>query len=506
MFNLSSNNDVNIVGDVSYRLVTGKSNMKIHLDHHFTNRIYTSSSSVSGHVQIEVSKDTQFDKVQILFMGTGKSRMDGVRSPHITSHTFLKLEMPIPESSYPAPRIYEAGQSYRIPFNFVIPRHLTLNACNHNIDSDAVKDSHLCLPPSMGSWGGKDDLAPDMSTVEYTVVARLFAEEDHTRKLTKIMEMSYPVRILPAHPESPPLHVTPRDKLYKMSKTKTLRKSIIAGKVGKLTATVKQPSAVMLSSDATSATTTAAQVDLVFDPSSSLSLPPTVTGVSSKLSAVTYYCAGAINGFPNMGEWVRAFGADSRGSYPSSVSLAATHIDKLRWRQNIKMEARRGSAASTTTTATSDSIESVSDAGRTGQDSDPDRRRGSKDSSKEESPIYHTASFRVPIDLPVHKKLFIPSFHSCIVSRVYVLWLTVSLSCGGNNTNIMLGVPLQIGVLSAEGVIDHLGPPSFEAAVEEAQADEFLRPRTMSVPDVQFQRHALPGYADLMSGRAVVAH
>ncbi|KAK9778504.1 putative Arrestin [Seiridium cardinale] len=510
MFNAFSGNEGKPLlplgeGTTTRRLSGSKCSMAIHLDNHFTNRIYNSSSSLSGHVKIDAFKETPFDKIQILFLGTSKTRMEGVRGPHTTAHTFLKLEMPISASSYPARRIYKAGQTYSIPFNFIVPNQLTINACNHNIDSAAVHDSHLCLPPSLGPWSGKDDFSPEMARVEYTVIARVLAEEDDNGKRAKILEDSHPVRVLPTHDELPPLHITPNDKLYKMSKTKTLRKSLLTGKIGKVTLTARQPGAIMLSPDATSASTTKVHIDLVFDPTSSHSLPPSVTGTSSKITAVTYYSAGAINGFPNMGDWIRAFGAESRGSYPSSTTLAASHVESFRWRQNIRLETRRGSTLSTNTVST-DGTDWVSDTERSGHGSDLDRRRGSKDSTKELSPVYHTASLQVPVELPVNKKMFVPSFHSCVMSRVYVLWITISLSCNGNNSNIMLGVPLQVGVQSTEPHIDQASPPSFETAIEEAAADDHLRPRTFSVPNVHFENHALPGYADLIAGRMVVAN
>lgn len=503
MFNYSSSdssgNDVTLAA--TQRFVGGKSNMEVHLDNHFTNRIYTSSSPISGHVKLEIGKDTRFDTVQILFLGTSRTQMDGLRHPHSTSHTFLKLEMPIPESSYPVPRIYEAGSTYEIPFNFIVPTHLTINACNHNVDSAAVQDSHLSLPPSIGEWSGKDDFAPLMARVEYNVIARVLSEENENGKRMKILEATHPVRVLPAHSELPPLDITPRDRLYKMSKTKVLRKSLLTGKIGSLHVSAKQPGAVMLSPDGASASKSSAQIDFTFEPASGIALPPTVTAVSSKLTAVTYYCTGAINGFPNMGDWVRAFGADARGSYPSTTTLSSTHIDKLRWRQNVGTDSRRGSAWSYATTDTSDTTDTTDTTGTTSETERPGQ--GSGNSS---SPIYHTASLQVPIELPVHKKMFVPSFHSCIVSRAYVLWISVSVSCGNSNTSIMLGLPLQIGVQSADGVGESHGLPSFEAAVEEAAADEHLRPRVMSIPDIQFENHILPGYADLMAGRMVAAN
>ncbi|KAF7539035.1 hypothetical protein G7054_g2450 [Neopestalotiopsis clavispora] len=501
----SSGQETPAFGDVTQMFTGTKSNMTIQIDNHFANRIYSSSSSISGHAKIQVARDTPFNQVQILFLGTTKTRMDGVRAPHSTSHTFLKLEMPISDSSYPSSRIYRAGQIYDIPFHFVVPSQLTINACNHKVDSPAVQETHLSLPPSMGPWSGQDDMSPEMARVDYSIVARVLAEEDRHGKRAKILEASQAVRVLPAHAEHPPLAIGPKDAVYKMSKSKTLRKSLLSGKTGRVTVSAKQPGAVMLGPDGTSASKTQAHVDLVFDPASAQSLPPKVTGVSTKVTAMTYYCNGAINSFPNMGDWTRVYGSDSRGSYPTTTSISTTQIDDCTWQQTLKGEMRRGSTYSADTASTNGS-DILSDTDRSNHGGEPSSRRGSKDSTKYASPVYHTTSLKIPVELPTHKKMFIPSFHSCIASRAYVLWITVSLSCSGNNYNIMVGVPLQVGVESTDAVLESLEPPSFETAVQEAEIDEFLRPRSLIMPDVVFERHGLPGYADLMSGRMVMAN
>ncbi|KAI1849335.1 hypothetical protein JX265_012104 [Neoarthrinium moseri] len=490
----ASSSDVSTLGSLNHRLLGHKSTMKIQLDNYYTNRVYTSSSRLSGHVAIEVGKDTHFDKVQILLLGTSRTRVDNVHHPQLTSHTFLKLEMPIPEASYPIPRLYEAGRIYNIPFNFTIPSQLTINACNHNIDTNAVHENHVCLPPSMGSWGGKDDFSPEMAHVDYSIVARLLGEEGESGKRFRIMEASQSVRVLPAYSEQPPLDITAHDKLYKMSKTKNLRKSILSAKAGTITVSAKQPGAVFLSPDGASASNSKAQLELVFEPASSQTLPPTPTGVTTKVTALTYFSSGAINGFPNMGDWVRSFGADSRGSYPCTTSLKSTAAQPVKWQQHIKHQARRDSGYASDSNSDSE------------HSSDQNRRRGSKSSHKGASPIYHTTTLQVPLDLPVHKKMFIPSFHSCILSRVYILWITVSLSTGGSSSSINLALPLQVGVHREDASTNPTGLPSFEVAIEDAEADDHLRPRTLRVPDVEFERHALPGYADVIAGRTAIAN
>ena len=130
-------------------------------------------------------------------------------------------------------------------------------------------------------------------------------------------------------------------------------------------------------------------------------------------------------------------------------------------------------------------------------------------------PAPYTGTLQIPIHLPTEKKTFLPTFHSCITSRVYVLNLTVSLSCGGTASSLALAVPLQVGVLepssatstssAASRAADYepLLPPSFEADFEaDADADQHLRPRIFAAPPDGGGAAALPGYADLVASSA----
>ncbi|KAI1279869.1 arrestin [Xylaria sp. FL0933] len=467
-----------------------KLSMDIHIDNYYQSKIYTTSSTVSGHVELNASHDVPFDKVQVLLLGTSRTRVDAINIPQATSHTFLKLTMPVPDSYYPTTGCFVAGTTYKIPFHFVIPQHLTLNACSHRIPSDTLKEAHLRLPPSIGDWD-KDDFAPHMSRVTYSLRARIY-QKDAEGKSIKAMEASHDIKVIPMVAEDAPLNITDQDKMYVMSKSKTLRKSILSPKLGKITISANQPAPIMISSDGHSATSTTAQLDLVFDPSSSESQPPKVLGVSSKITAVTYYSAGGINQYPNLKDWARSFGADGRGAYSSSVPLPTAPIENASWTQHLTAQARRDSGYGS-------ELPYDSDHSGNGRQS-PDNRKRNKG-----APYYYDLQVQVPVQLPVGKKQFVPTFHSCISSRVYVLWMTVTLSAlAGTSSNITVGVPLQVGAgPRGGGRVDATGLPTFEAAMEDAalEIDAYLQPRTMSVPDVEFCSQ-LPGYSELGGRRA----
>ncbi|KAI1384912.1 uncharacterized protein F4822DRAFT_376770 [Hypoxylon trugodes] len=501
----ASENSKTALGGYARKLsIIPKNNISISINNHYHSRVYTTGSEVSGTVTINSQTDTRFDTLQIVLLGTSKTRIDAVNIPHATSHTFLKLIMPILESSYPVPRKFEAGMSYTIPFTFVIPSTLTLNACNHQVANDSVQEHHVRLPPTVGSWE-KDDFAPNMSRITYAVKARVYKDEVADETSTKLMEASQEIKVLPMIPEDAPINVTKNDDLYTMSKSKTLRKTIISPKTGKVTVTASQPSAAMLSPDGQTITPATVPLDLVFEPASIDAQPPKVTGVAAKVTAVTYFSAVGINHYPNLKDSHRTFGTEGRGSYSGTTSVASGPLEQVRWGRHLTAQARRDSGY-----GSDGGSPSSSDSEHNTHRTTTTTKKGTK--GRLPSPIYHSAHMRVPVQLPAHKKTFVPTFHSCITSRVYVLWVTVTLVSGGSSAHLTLGVPLQVGVGSAsdphgdggnEAILASLEPPSFE----EANADAYLRPRVLSVPTVEFHRDynqtqhrggaVLPNYADL---------
>ncbi|KAK1755814.1 arrestin [Echria macrotheca] len=466
-----------------------KSNIDINLSNHYSSKIYTSSSPVTGTVSITTKRDVRFDSIQILLMGHTKTKVEGVSSPHEVTHTFLKMIMPVPESTYPVPRVLENGRTYTVPFNFVIPNQLTINACNHKMESDRLQDQHVLLPPSMCRWE-KDDMAPEMARVEYVIKARVLRQDDLGGKSVRIMEATQPIHVLPASAEEPPLNITDQDRLYKMRKTKSIRRNLLSSKLGTLTAEASQPTPAVIRADSLRlASKPTTQINLRFEPASPDVLPPRITGVTGKVTAHTFYSSGTIDRFPNLGSWNQQFVTERRGAYATSVSLPPISTPEVNWAQKISGLVRRDSGYSSDTNTASDS---ASTDGRR-KSSSKERRRTSA-SSGSTSPIYHTALLQVPVSLPVDKKTFIPTFHSCIASRVYTLQLAVQVAVGSSSstTTVALTVPLQVAIESDVPQQTQNALPSFE----EAEAEAHLRPRVLAVPAVEFRETSvLPGYA-----------
>lgn len=516
-----------------------KSDVQIQIKNHYKTKTYTSSSPLSGEVIITMQRDVSFDTIEIILFGSSKTRTEGYSTPHESQHTFLKMTMPITESTYPVPRVLESGRTYTVPFNFVLPSFLTLSACSHRVQSEDVRAHHLCLPPSMGAWARgnweKDDMAPHMAEVEYSIKARVWRDAGLGERPIKVMEAAKAIQVIPAAAETAPLDIPDKDQhnIYKLSKTKTIRKSLVSSKVGRLTVSGQQPGAVMLQPDGSLLRNCTALIDVKFEPVSPDVQPPKITGVSAKVTAHTYYSASAVHTMPNTTEWARAGLTERRGIYTNTTTLpdcSRTRIkpwityqsrrdsgynsnsppeslassedesceevqqrqQQLSQQQFKKNDSRRSTMSFLVRGPRKQHQPSTTTRHQTTPSPPPPPRRPSM------APVYHTTSLHVPVTLPTAKRAFVPTFHSCILSRVYTLHVAVTVAAGPTtSTTLAVELPLQVGVEGPTPPAPDEVLPSFEDAVEAAAVDEFLRPRVLGLPGWELRESpcsGLPAY------------
>lgn len=491
---IASSDGSTVSSTYARKLVASRPAITIHINNHFKSKVYSTFSVIAGTVIIEPEYDMFFDNIQILLMGITKTEVDSTAGPIQRQHLFLKLEMPITDDQMPVPRIFERGVSYTFPFHFVVPQFLTINACSHRAHTDHVRDAHLQLPPSMGYWP-LDDMSPNTARVEYTVKARIMKDpHDHATigKKIKLCETSHPIFIIPSSYEEAPLSICKEDRAYRMCRTKPVKKGMFSSKLGDLTMMASQPQPIVLQPDGRVVSSTTANIDLHFKPVSAEALPPRVIALQSKLVSHTYYSNDGFASFPNIGKWNNEYGQHRRGEYYTSVHLPSPPIPQTKWRQQLVAHARRDSGYGT---------ESYSEG-------DGSERRLSNPSS---SPIYNTTRLSVPVSLPTGKKMFIPTFHSCITSRIYVLHLTITVTSGSSTTNLSVAIPLQVAIEAASaGQQPAFGLPTFQDVVEleeEVAADESLMPRVLRIPEIEFSRSSeLPGYNEHDRYAPVAAH
>lgn len=464
--------------------------MEVKIDQHFKAKVYTSGSTIAGYVAVRVLKDISFDHLDIVFVGNSATRLDFVQQyPSHSFRPFLKIRMPIQESDVPQDQVFRAGNEYKIPFHFVVPHQLTIGACNHTCLSPQVRERHLQLPPSLGAWDA-DDQAPDMTQIEYAINAKAIQRVNGAA--VKALEAHHVLKVLPSLPEDAPLDITFRDEWYKLSKTKTIRKSLFSSKTGQLTANVIQPNAVMLSADGHKSSMTSVRVNLEYAPSSAETAPPKVNSVTGKLVSTTFFSAVPIDHLPNLGSRTNCESTPCL-NYTTTHSLFTLPVESMSWMQkDASPHSRRDSGYSSTVIGGDASeTDNLAAEGRERQNS-----RGKSSKKPKLSTVKHSTDLEIPFTISnSNKKLFLPTFHSCLISRTYTLQL--SLSVGPTNTAIALSVPVQVGVETVYEPQDH-ELPSFETAVAEEEADAYLQPRVIHAPESALQNdNRLPGYSEL---------
>lgn len=409
---------------------------------------YSTMDIISGTVSVTASTDTRFEDIEIAFVGEAKTHVDRVTSsPPLSgrtdaTHRFLTLKQPIDEAGLPQPRILQGGKTYKFNFNFTVPAQLLPRSCSHKAASDHVRQMHLMLPPSFGdpSVSGHsgvllDDFAPDMSRIEYSIRARLSQARETDGATTLLADKQRKVRIKPAIEEQPPLNTEPFDREYRISQEKSVRKGMFKGKLGTLIMQSSQPKPFVIPGARTapgSTVSTMAKVLLRFDPADSNSKPPKLGSLASKLKVSTYFASSPRTNFPSRA----ALGFDmTQGVYQESISLSTLCVASAQWTHHTADEnpppdlSRRDSG--------------ISDCSTTSNSPTPTPSIPPQSKTYNSTPFY-TATILVPLALP-NTKTFIPTFHSCLISRIYTLSLNLSVQAAGvTDPSFSLKLPVQI--------------------------------------------------------------
>ncbi|KAI8933796.1 hypothetical protein NX059_009503 [Plenodomus lindquistii] len=398
------------------------------------------------------------DKMSSTPMGSGRSE---------AQHRFLVLRQPIAEVDFPSPRMFEAGRAYKFPFTFIIPSQLLPRSCSHKVVSDHVRDMHCMLPPSLGDpdlagFGSSllDDLAPEMSKIMYAVKVKI-AHSRGAEGLTVLAEKSKKIRVKPALAEQPPLNIDQSIE-YRTREMKTIRKGMFKGKLGTLSAKTIQPQPLIIPGARTAnneTISTMSKVVLRFDPSDESQGPPKLSSLTTKIKVSTFYASAARQGFPS----ALTIGFDpSQGLYTESIPLSDLCIASAQWEEH-----EPNSNPITEALIRRDS--GVSDCSLL-NDSERSFAAGILPPSKDyKHGRFYTAQIMVPITLPWTKN-FIPTFHSCLISRMYTLGLKMSV----NGSSLSLKVPVQICAEGSESGIQNARARSVEAV------DPFSAQRTLS--------------------------
>ncbi|KAL4973600.1 hypothetical protein BDW66DRAFT_100477 [Aspergillus desertorum] len=470
--------------DVLYPFASPQIQIELAGETNRVSRAYTTGDRIEGTVTVTANNLISFDEIDIQLEGCQTVFVQRGTVPGHTgaTQTFLRLRQPVEGSLYPMPRVLEPGRSYRFPFTFVIPQRLLPHICSHHKSNVHIQDSHTLLLPSLGdpvlSRDGRsalDDMSPDMARVTYHIRAEVLQKPVvGSAKSLKLAKTK--IRIVPAVEEEPPLTVLDCDPVYRMRKEKDVRRGTLRPRQGRLVAAASQPKPLQLNSSPnknSESVSTAATIHLRFDPVGDEE-PPSLDTVWSKLRVATYYSVRPWDNYPTASV-VSAVDMSGRGVYQELLPLSTMYVASAQWtRHGVDSLVRRDSLQSTS------SAESI-----TGP------------STLWSGDTYYTASLVVPISLPT-SRAFVPTFHSCLVSRIYILELCVSYRTPNMNLltpTVTLKVPIQLTS----------GPPgavfmrSSEEITQEEVDAEFFSPRNVAPPVLEQPAVAPPDYADYTS-------
>ncbi|KAL4913762.1 hypothetical protein BDW62DRAFT_191829 [Aspergillus aurantiobrunneus] len=455
-----------IAADVLYPYA--RPQVKIDLDGQINNltKAYTTGDRIEGTVTVTANHLISFDEVEIQLEGSQTVSVERGAVPGHTgaTQTFLRLRQPVGDDCYPIPRVIEPGRSYQFPFTFVVPGHLLPHICSHHKTNVHIQDSHTLLLPSLGdpmlAGDGRsvlDDMSPDMTRVTYHIRAEVL-QKPVVGPAKSLRLVRKKIRIVPAVEEEPPLTVLDNDPVYRVRKEKDVRRGTMRPRQGRLVMAAAQPKPLRLSppNRHSESGSTAATVHLRFDPVGSEE-PPSLGTVWSKLRVATYYTVHPWGDYPTSSMF-SAVDMSGRGIYQDSVPLSNMCVASAQWTKHTADTYIRRDSFQSTSSAESITGPSALFSGDT----------------------YYTASLVVPVSLPTNKA-FLPTFHSCLISRIYILELCISYHTPNMNIltpTVSLKLPIQL--TSGQPGADLRR--SSEAITQEEVDAEFFSPRSVAPP------------------------
>ncbi|KAL9001009.1 MAG: hypothetical protein Q9169_000493 [Polycauliona sp. 2 TL-2023] len=465
---------------------------------------YTTLDEIKGNVTVTPQIETRIDHIYITLECVVKTYIERVGTASATNtrsegySQALRLVQPIPETAMPETGTLGPGISHTFPFEFAVPRELLPRSCDHAIDNDVVREAHLQLPPTLGDplasvWGKTmlDDMAPEMSIVSYCVRVRLASGKDEkTGKLIFIVDESKKIRIIPAVPEHPPIAVLEgKQDDYKLRKEKSLKKGTFQKKIGTLVMESAQPRSLHLpplGCEHPWPVTTMATIRLRFDPASPEAQPPRLGSLVTKLKIATFFTSKPVQDIPKRSTDFHY--SSDKGLFVESVPLSSRCVASVEW---VKNSSRNTSPlpspivpGSSVVAASSFATPLPSESYKEGQD-------------------YYTAQLVVPITLPGKaegntQKVFVPTFHNCLISRVYALDMTLSCHTTGASVTVPemhIKVPVQISAAPNANARPKISPGEAEAIARR----EALHSGIVAPPIPEYTEEAQPTGVELSS-------
>ena len=401
--------------------------VEIDIDGHHEAKIYTTGSKLQGSVRFTAPHQTTFQSIQISLRGTTSTRQDSQYGQPSTTRTFLNIQMPISDEVFPAGSVLERGEIYNIPFLFKIPQDLSLHACNHR--SPVVRERHLVPPPSLGSWM-KNDFTDGSTSIEYGIRARLVLGTEG-----KFVDQNVPINVIPVFPEQPPIDVACLNSQYCLSQTKTIRRNMVGAKEGILKVSTTQPRPIKLQLEHLQTSDSELAINLEYTPTSSRSTPPEMRVKGAVIEVITSFWTGPVGYLPDHDEKLPS-AISPVAPWTNSYSLPLRGLGEVTWEKAVNFDPSTESErrASEPIQITPNHLSMQSPSYTTASSINIPYNHP--------EPTTYKAALTQSFMLPTEKLLFLPTFHSCMVSRSYRIRLTLATRAQGSTMSLV--VPLQI--------------------------------------------------------------
>jgi hypothetical protein len=429
-----------------------KPKLEVHLERNGDSNEFTTGDRIHGKVVIEPQTETPFDTIEIKLVGQSKTFVDlmsalpGHQEITKSSQTFLTLRQPGLEARYPLDRTLQRGTTYEFPFEFVVPKRLVDGSCGHQIASPAVREAHLALPPSfsrhdsVGKGGEVDATVPETTIIDYGISATIFKSRilNASKGPTALATAWREILVVPCTDSALPTDINkttsgaaPSD--HCLRSVKKMSKGLIRSSLGTVTVEATQPKRLKLKRREDGANhrfcTVPVNVVLRFDNKNrSAAEAPQVSKITSRLEVNTFYTTSNHQDLPQKNDSVYD---RNRRVYTKHLPSTATTPEKLVWKTALPQR--------------KDSL-----------DPEPAHLEIA-DYPSPPSSSSQTADMVVPVSIPVPTTL-VPTFHSCLISRTYILETSIKLTSQGCTRTANLRLPLQISADMGEHLVDlHAG-------------------------------------------------
>lgn len=371
--------------------------LEIKLADYYFARIYSSGSVVQGHLAVSPAADICASSITISLDGVTTIRTVGQKLTTTTTHRFLKMDLISPDILDLVGTTLKKNGSYEIPFQFTLPDQLDSTACSHDAVSTTVTDTHLLLPPAVGTDWDRDDMSPGVVKVEYGINACVTSNSSLDTSRSQVFTAKRTIRFIPRLSESPPLHVSLTSPRYKLRGTKSLRGNSLQRPFGTISAAAMQPEPLYIQAYGSVIAPTVIDVTLNFNPDTDGITPPKLHSTSLSLRSYTWHQADPYQAFPDQDEK-----PSLKQPFVATIALAVD-CPQISW-------ARHGHHALEAKTPGSSSVE------------------------------FYSSTLQLPLLVSTGNKTFLPTFHSCLVSRTY----DVCLRLGFKKGDLTIVAPLQI--------------------------------------------------------------